>query len=369
MAQKDLFKKDLLKSYLKERKAKKSGNNSVETKAKEKEEIVIENAIQIASDIHLEFENVINKMPKIKVKAPILALLGDIGYPRSNEYQQFIKDCSSKFKHIIIIAGNHEYYTDSIDNVHREITKLAAQYDNVHFLQCQSLELPDIIPNHIILGCTLWVKFDEKYAAKAMEQINDYTWISTEDECKVALTTKDTNSMYDEHLEFIIKECEKAKSENKKVIVLTHHAPTDYKTIDPNYFNKISYLMNYTNIEHLLQPPVCAWFFGHTHYNMDIMVKCDLKKMIDSEDIDNVNDTNELENKQEDNNDLWYVRVASNQQGYLHRGVADGYILKKVIKFPIKFDPDDKIEVIDYSRLVTLPFINRLNDISSHDSK
>lgn len=368
MARRDLFKKDLLKSYLKERKAKESGNEtakkeSVEDSKGTKKELVIENSIQIASDIHLEFANVLNKMPKIKVKAPILALLGDIGYPKSAEYQQFIKDCSSKFKHVILIAGNHEYYTDSIDNVHEQINKIASQYTNVHFLQCESLELPDIIPNHVILGCTLWVKFDEKHASKAMEQVNDYTWISTDDELKVALTTKDTDLMYDKHLDFIMKQCEKAKLEKKKVIVLSHHCPTDYKTIDPNYFNEISYLMNYTNIEHLLQPPVTAWFFGHTHYNMDIMVKCDMKQMKDSQS----EETKTNNNDDNDDEEICYVRVSSNQQGYLHRGISDGYLLNKIIQFPILYDKDKDhdIEVIDYQRLVTLPFIKRLNQISS----
>lgn len=31
---------------------------------------------QMVSDIHLEFEGAINKMPSIPVKAPIIALLG-----------------------------------------------------------------------------------------------------------------------------------------------------------------------------------------------------------------------------------------------------------------------------------------------------
>eukprot|EP01084_Bolivina_argentea_P211482 359748_1 len=376
MAQKDLFKKDLLKSYFKERKAKQKGVSTEEEKSKpkkeERKEIIIENAIQIVSDIHLEFPNVISKMPKLKVKAPILALLGDIGYPKSDEYQTFIKDCASQFQHVIIITGNHEYYTDNIYSVHLTINQIVKQYNNVYFLNGNCLELPEILPNIIILGCTLWVKFDDEYAKQAIEQINDYTYISTDYNNIKPLTVNDTNNIYDKHMQFILKQCENAKLNNKKIIMLTHHSPTDYKCIDPNYFNRMSYLMNFTNIEHLLQPPIIAWFFGHTHFNMDLLVKCNLKQMKDTEndiEMDNDNNNEKKENKineinDKNENDIWYVRIATNQQGYLHRGIADRYILNKVIKFPIEIEKNNDIEVIDYSRLVTLPFIKRLNNIS-----
>ncbi len=121
--------------------------------------------------------------------------------------------------------------------------------------------------------------------------------------------------------------------------------------------------MNFTNCEHLFQPPVIAWFFGHTHYNLDLFVKCDLKQIKDTENGNDKNNNNN-NNSEEKGDDIWYVRIATNQQGYLHRGISDGYILDKVVKFPIEIGKNNNIEVIDYSRMVTLPFIKRLSNIS-----
>jgi hypothetical protein len=44
--------------------------------------------LQYISDIHLEFFQV---HPRFKVCAPNLVLAGDIGYPKSSIYKEFIK--------------------------------------------------------------------------------------------------------------------------------------------------------------------------------------------------------------------------------------------------------------------------------------
>lgn len=71
---------------------------------------------QIASDLHLEFyKNInINDFFDIsKIEEPTtLILAGDVGYPTHKNYEIFLSECSKIFKHIILIAGNHEYYSD-----------------------------------------------------------------------------------------------------------------------------------------------------------------------------------------------------------------------------------------------------------------
>lgn len=48
--------------------------------------------------------------PKIQKKCDYLALLGDIGNPFSEAYENFLAELSPKFKKIILIAGNTDYY-------------------------------------------------------------------------------------------------------------------------------------------------------------------------------------------------------------------------------------------------------------------
>lgn len=65
--------------------------------------------LQILSDIHLEFTGTINRLPNIPVLAPILALVGDIGYPHKESYKDFIHQKSNEYELVLVIAGNHEY--------------------------------------------------------------------------------------------------------------------------------------------------------------------------------------------------------------------------------------------------------------------
>ena len=107
------------------------------------------------SDLHLEFHPTINNLSDLSSKVPslfeginnpnkgqtrdiILILAGDVGYPTEKNYWNFIEDCASKYKHVIYICGNHEYYNDRIDIVNDTIKfnneKLRKIYPNLWFL-------------------------------------------------------------------------------------------------------------------------------------------------------------------------------------------------------------------------------------------
>ena len=44
-------------------------------------------------------------------KNRILVLAGDIGSPHYPLYKLFLAICMNKFKHVFVVAGNHEYYS------------------------------------------------------------------------------------------------------------------------------------------------------------------------------------------------------------------------------------------------------------------
>ena len=105
---------------------------------------------QLLSDLHLE----VGTYHNIKAKAPYLLLAGDIGYPESRIFQDFIKQCSKKFDKVFYTAGNHEYYNSkkSIDEIDAIIMDVTSQYSNVHYLQNSYYDLEDLR----IVGSTLW---------------------------------------------------------------------------------------------------------------------------------------------------------------------------------------------------------------------
>lgn len=130
----------------------------------------IKSCIQIVSDLHLEFSGVYDKMESQdrfpKPIAPILCLLGDIGYPHGEKgevYWKFVDKMVDRFKYVIIITGNHEYYQNEFRSVNKLIAETIENNDKyknkLFFLNNQVLELNDILPNIRILGTTLWVNY------------------------------------------------------------------------------------------------------------------------------------------------------------------------------------------------------------------
>ena len=156
---------------------------------------------QIISDIHLEFKNARESMPEIEVKSELLCLLGDIGYPFLSSYKEFIIYQASRFPHVIVIAGNHEFYCPddkdyTFEGVLREISSICDEIDNVYFLYRESLELP-CFPNIRFIGATLWTNIPSKYKYDLSDMCNDYNYIYTHcsTEQLIQLTTRNIDSI------------------------------------------------------------------------------------------------------------------------------------------------------------------------------
>ena len=72
----------------------------------------VQHGIQVYSDLHLEFNGARAALPPIKPCAPVVALLGDIGIPSMPSYEEFILEMSDMFKQVLVVSGNHEYYSN-----------------------------------------------------------------------------------------------------------------------------------------------------------------------------------------------------------------------------------------------------------------
>ncbi|ETO28989.1 hypothetical protein RFI_08138, partial [Reticulomyxa filosa] len=239
-------------------------------------------------------------------------------------------------------AGNHEYYTSEYYHVGELIGKVCAKFKNVHFLQCNTIEFPDLLPNIKIAGCTLWMTLDEKLRAQALKEIDDYSMIEVQkskeeidhqsseepdaelpkaDKERRYLTVEDTERFHNEHVTWLMNELDQLQSENlkrqddeekqKQLMILTHHPPTDYPSADT-----ASSLLSCNHLEHLFQYPVCAWFFGHTRHNIEYIVQ--------SASADTTSSTKQKE---------WNTVIASNKQGHLHPKITENYRTDKALHF------------------------------------
>lgn len=223
-------------------------------------------SIQIASDIHLEYYKDDQDLPKIIVpKSPYLALLGDIGLVTRKNYKAFLIEMSKHFKKVFIITGNHEYYNSSeleVDNILNDICK---EYDNLFYLKNKTI----IIDKYKIIGSTLWTHVDQYHENIIEGAMNDYHQIKQNDS-KDKIKVKNTNEWNKKCIEFIEKEIK--EKEDKKCIVLTHHAPIEISCMNPTLFDSPIVQGICNDLSYLMNENVPLWLFGHTHWMCDIEI-------------------------------------------------------------------------------------------------
>ena len=213
--------------------------------------------IQYASDIHLEF---LKKIPKIEVMADVLCLAGDIGYPFSGIYKDFLVKMSTSFKKVFLIAGNHEYYSKQYPYTMPEIQeKIAAvlkdnQLTNVTYLNNSTEEYQ----GYTFVGTTLWSNI-------AHLNVHDTT-LMNDFYCIDKMDFNQYTILHRTDCNFLSKVITSA-TPDKKLVVMTHHLPS-FDFISDKYKDSKYNTLNCffaSNMELLFQPPVKAWIYGHTH--------------------------------------------------------------------------------------------------------
>ena len=211
---------------------------------------------QYVSDVHLEF---MSKPPKIKVMADVLCLCGDIGYPFSGIYREFIKQMSQSFKKVFLIAGNHEYYdsdkygSHTMEEINSMIQSIIVNHklENVTFLNNSY----DLYNDVLFVGTTLW----SKIPSMNMNDIclmNDFKQIQ-------GLTYDTYNLLHIKSCSFI-EDTLASVEKDKKVVMMTHHLPS-FNLIDEKHAYSDTNCFYASKCDKYFVEPIKAWIYGHTH--------------------------------------------------------------------------------------------------------
>lgn len=212
--------------------------------------------IDLISDIHLEFKPWI-----IDSIGRILVIAGDLGNPHTSSlYRDFLIDASQKYSHVILVAGNHEYYSSSIDKTELKLHNIVREISNVYYLQRDTIIIDDIQ----FLGCTLWSNPTSlEWLTRDGEYIKDFSL----EEMKVShIIDRD----------WLMTELDKPKEEGvTKRVVVTHYLPS-FKCIDSLFINPIMIKSNefYASDCDDLVSKVDMWLAGHTHKKMTKKINC-----------------------------------------------------------------------------------------------
>lgn len=206
--------------------------------------------IRLLSDIHLEFKKWNQSFTK---NADILILAGDIGYPSNPEYTNCLRQMSLLHSEVIVVTGNHEYYSkNTVDEIEASIKKICTELENVHFLQKSS-----VILNRIkFIGCTLWSNGTDKSIAK---YINDFNYISSE---KKDFGLDTHIGLHANHKKWLELELAKSKTDAyDSVCVVTHYLPS-VRLIDKKFKDSPINMFFYSDV---VTTGADFWCYGHTH--------------------------------------------------------------------------------------------------------
>lgn len=209
--------------------------------------------IQLLSDLHFEHLGVAGRyylesiQPSNDIDALILA--GDIA--EKEFLNDVIANLAGKFPKIIMVAGNHEFYTSNQTAVLDNLYTLEAKHENFHFLNNDILEFN----GKRFLGSTLWFPFVNHFKAFQWSDFHHITKFK----------------------DWVFKENDKAKHFfNKNLepgdIVITHYLPSP-KCIAEKFKNEWTNIFFLCDMEQLIEERKPAfWFHGHTHINVDAKV-------------------------------------------------------------------------------------------------
>lgn len=249
--------------------------------------------IALASDLHLEFQDINLQNTE---GAEVLILSGDIlvaedlhNHPEvhpmdpvnlpnlgrrqvsAQRFRDFIKRCSFQFPHVVVVAGNHEFYHGnwkaSIQYLRNEYSK----FENVYFLE-QDLK---VINDVTFIGATLWTdcnKGDPMTLHALGDMMNDFRIIRNDELGFTKLRPAHTMYRHQQTLGYL--KTVLADRKDSKVVFVGHHAPTSMSTHE-RYNGQ--YLMNGGYRSELGEfimdhPEIALWTHGHTHDPFDYLV-------------------------------------------------------------------------------------------------
>lgn len=230
--------------------------------------------IRFMSDLHMEFAGACLYLPEeLETDSEsTLVLAGDICNNRLN-LESFMHDMSKRFRYVIFVMGNHEYYGKKFPSEYerkRAFVLAKAPNKNIHFLNNCNITLDGVN----FTGGTLWTNF-RNHNIMDMEfarlQMNDYKCIRNDQNYR-KITPAQTASAHAATANFIFNSLKR----KEKNVVVTHHGPS-YRSVPMIFKGDVlnsAYVTEYTEavmeLEECLQPEL--WIHAHTHNNMDYML-------------------------------------------------------------------------------------------------
>ncbi len=237
--------------------------------------------LRIFSDLHYDkypdindlFEKIDFYYKDVDKENEILIIAGDIGFSveKNDEgvlkirpgYTQVLKYLKSRWNKIILVPGNHEYYTSgaSIAEVNNLISNECERF-MIDFLNKDVVE----IDGYIFMGCTLWSPMKKTI----FEHHNKENWNF--------ISYEELIETHNSHIEWIERNLEKYKIRSDsnngvlrdKIVIITHYLPS-FSLLHPKYKrgvyakNQSAYVCDLDELISKYNFLIPIWICGHSH--------------------------------------------------------------------------------------------------------
>lgn len=201
-------------------------------------------------------------------KETILILAGDID--KAYYIPSYLNMLSDRFKVIIHVNGNHEYYRGNIHSCNEKVAGRDEKLnDNVYHLNNETL----IVDGVRFIGGTMWTDLSDPINENDCSlRMNDYHVIRHGTLLRPferKLTPADTTIFHKKWKTFILEELN--KEFDGKTVIITHHSPLSPQTFNMGRDVRPTDYAYHACIENLIldyKPDL--WVFGHTHECSDV---------------------------------------------------------------------------------------------------
>jgi len=229
--------------------------------------------ILFQSDLHLEHREY--KIPAgDDEKNTIVVFCGDVApIPQieRGDHTVFLDDVCNRFKHIIWVLGNHEFYGSDFSTGRTTLRSVTSHYKNLDIIEKETL----IIDGVAFIGATLWTDMDNmsrSTMARAERHMNDYrmtTNIAANNGIPIKLKVLDTINDHILAKAFIFDEITKQKNAGNKTVVVTHHLPALSSVPAMYKCDKLNGAFTTELSNEIITTEANIWNHGHTHHACD----------------------------------------------------------------------------------------------------
>ena len=211
--------------------------------------------IHPVSDVHLGGAGA---PPLPKYRRDVCILVGDIGEIDSRLYRWYLTEIRKRFKHVIMVMGNHEYYGVTFAEGLERAQEITKEFD-IHLLDVNLGTENLVIDGVTFWGSTLWTDFNKNdfFARNAfVNNLNDSKIIK-------GFTADESLRQHQISVEKINWNAD---------VVISHHRPIFRKHIDLEISDNTYSFCCTTLEDRIYDSKIKYWFFGHTHDNSCIDV-------------------------------------------------------------------------------------------------